>query len=457
MGSTDKHDAAFSHYSTLPEFMYNLASLTNLYEIGLAVGGNTDMQDIRQHILTHLSRPIRARGACLLLYHAARQHFIVVASHGDKLPTASLINTIDGREMEQVAMRGPGETLTTLHIDKHHVVLITLTYNASLLGLVALLTDDENPLPDERGLLLTYLGNVAALLLRNADLHQRERQAVVDLERTRIARDLHDGVAQYISHALHKLEYIQHLLEKQQFPLIPSEVLQVQHVLQNSLHDLRIGIDSLLPRQLAKQGDTDELEALIASYRHRHPDLTISYTFGPSTELQRVPSHLVGPIIRLVQEALSNTCKHAHATHVSVHLRLLPASLVLKVSDNGSGFQPAPALSTESLIAQEVHFGLRMMRERVEEVGGTWELCSKPGAGTTIEAHFPLATPLTALTRRERDVLHLMGAGLSNQAIAQRLSISSSTIKTHILHIMQKVHAKDRAQAVDIAARNGWL
>src|SRR5581483_5321394 len=105
-------------------------------------------------------------------------------------------------------------------------------------------------------------------------------------------------------------------------------------------------------------------------------------------------------------------------------------------------FMNRDALETEQ------QMGLQAMHDRVREAGGTWEIHSTPGAGTTVRARFPLAlrtasiipTPqITSLTSRERDVLRLVIDGLTNRAIAEQLSVSTETVKTHVHHIMQKM------------------
>jgi DNA-binding NarL/FixJ family response regulator len=103
------------------------------------------------------------------------------------------------------------------------------------------------------------------------------------------------------------------------------------------------------------------------------------------------------------------------------------------------------------------HMGLRTMRERVQEAGGNWQFYSQPGVGTTIKVSFPLDRPTIELTSREQEILRLVRSGLSNRLIAQHLTISSDTVKTHIHHIMQKLQVKDRAQAAVIATKQGWI
>ena len=99
-------------------------------------------------------------------------------------------------------------------------------------------------------------------------------------------------------------------------------------------------------------------------------------------------------ICQYIQEALTNVWKHAQATCVHIQLHRLADWLVIEVSDNGIGFQTEQVLEALGHVNEEKrHFGLYMMRDRIEEAGGCWELQSKSGKGTTVSARFPLANP----------------------------------------------------------------
>ena len=398
MASLNAHRAdtpfAHHHYSTLPEALYSLSCLADLYEIGHVLGTENDLQELREHILTHLSHTIRAQGACLLLYHAAQQRFIPVASVGEKQPTAQLIATIDRQVMEQQALRGPGETLTTLRLEDLCIVLVTLSYNHTLLGIVALSVTDKNTLVDERALLLAFMGRVAALLLRNADLTYQMRQDAINQERNRIARRLHDGITQQVTHVLHKLEYIQRLLEMNAEEVILSELYYVRSTLNDVLRDLRDTMSALLIPQVEKATFVETIRKIIDDYKNSHPEIELILTMTGFDESQYLSLEIEMAICQYIQEALTNVWKHAQATCVHIQLHRLADWLVIEVSDNGIGFQTKQVLEALGHVNEEKrHFGLYMMRDRIEEAGGCWELQSKSGKGTTVSARFPLANP----------------------------------------------------------------
>ncbi|GCE18838.1 helix-turn-helix transcriptional regulator [Dictyobacter kobayashii] len=452
---------------TLPEVMYSLASLADLYEMGFVLGIDMEPDELRQHILTHMRRTIQAEGACLLLYHAAQQHFIAVAHQGEKLPCGALSSSLNGQEIEQLSLRGPGATLDTIQLNQQTILLITLNCHKTLIGLVALSLSDHNTLLDDRGLLLTYQGNIAGQILYAQQQRTRERHIAIEQERQRIARDLHDSVAQQIAFTLYKLEFIQRLLERQQSQAASVEANRAATLLEESLQELRTSINALRPIQLERHTFFEAVTNLLNQYRNHNPGISMQ---AELTAIQQIPERLEVPIFRLLQEALANIYKHARATAIWVDMYIQSNLYIISIRDDGIGLPtqhlstPVPKGSEPASQAGEgkhditsSHMGLSTMRERVQEVGGRWQLHSQPGTGTTIEASFPLTTPSTELTRREYEILRLLVEGRTNHEIAQKLSIKNETVKAHVHHIMQKLQVKDRAQAILVATTQGWV
>jgi signal transduction histidine kinase len=253
----------------------------------------------------------------------------------------------------------------------------------------------------------------AAILARQEDAgvdeQQRELlsyiQRAVEQERHRIAEDLHDSVAQDIALALHKLEHVQHLLEQSQLYQAFQEVTHIARILEDGLQNLRGSIDALLPQQCDKQTWFASLMTLIQEYQQEHPELQLDCRIEPRELLMHmpIPAELEVPIFRFVQQALNNIWQHASATHIVIALTLMSNVLTVEVCDNGDGFsfeheggnsheegKPLPHgtnLADDEISAQ---FGLRIMRERTERVGGTWRIKSQPGGGTCVHATFPL-------------------------------------------------------------------
>ncbi len=282
--------------------------------------------------------------------------------------------------------------------------------------------------------------------------YEVQMQTAIDQERNRIARDIHDGVAQQIAHVLHKLEYVQRIVHKQP-EIAQRELNRTAIILKESLNDLRHGISSLIPVELENQEFPSALQSLLDEHTHDEPFLKIRYE---GDDLSLLPLSLEVAIFRFIQEALNNVRKHARASVVVVRITILAHLLTVAVSDDGSGYDAEAVISAKQGDAT-LHLGLRAMRERILQAGGNWEIHGNPGEGTTVKATFFLETAEVALTKREREVLQLLMRGLTNRAIAEQLFVSMETVKSHVHHIIQKMQVHDRTQAAVEATKQRLL
>ncbi len=212
----------------------------------------------------------------------------------------------------------------------------------------------------------------------------REQQQAIDKERIRIARDLHDGTLQTITHISHKLEFVQRLLERQAGDRAIEELQRIRAILSTCLHTLRHDISSLMQTSLDQQDITNALFSLVDNFKMSEPTITLTSTIDA---LDLLPPAFAEPLFRFVQETLNNVRKHAQATEVRLSVRLSSTQLTVEVCDNGIGMS-----SELDAINSQKHMGLRILRERVQEVGGMVIIESSRGKGTCVKAKFPLAT-----------------------------------------------------------------
>jgi signal transduction histidine kinase len=438
--------------NSLTELSCSLASLSELFALGLPPGSEMEPEEVRAHILTSIRQSVCTLGACLLLYYKVQERFVPVASQGEKFPCGALASMISAAEVARLSSGGPGAALGSVRLEGSDILLVSLVCGDVFVGLVALTLVDA--LTEEQSLLLTYMGSVAAQILYMHDLRSRELRSAVVQERNRIARDLHDGVVQQLAYALYKLEIIQHLLDSGPTQQIIAEIERISTILQESLQELRSTTTSFLPSQLSMYTFNKALAALLLNFQQDNPAISLKQHVSI---LPPLSAELEAATFRVIQEALNNIRKHATATELTLRLELQADVLQLEIHDNGQGFDTGSvqnmlvAHSTEESIA---HSGLRGMYQRIQEIGGTWHIASEPGAGTTIEARLPLLESASELTQREREVLQLIVAGLDNHAIAQKLSIMDETVKKHVQHITQKLHVKDRAQVAVMASKH---
>ena len=241
--------------------------------------------------------------------------------------------------------------------------------------------------------LLTTLAHSAALALENARLHE-ERMAILrqqlaqvtaaqEEERQRIARELHDGVGPALASLNIRLRTARKLMERDQH-LTAEEIEELAELAQANIQDIRRLIYDLRPAALDELGLVPALREYVARYQEEH-GLEVALALPALSPVEgleggeRLPAPLETALFRVVQEALNNVAKHAQARRVEIVMTRDGRGVTLHVADDGRGFDPEAPQS-------ETHLGLWSMRERVERLGGRFEVESAPGAGTTVRA-----------------------------------------------------------------------
>jgi signal transduction histidine kinase len=228
----------------------------------------------------------------------------------------------------------------------------------------------------ERGLLFD---EVAAKERLRGELLEKLLSAHED-ERRRIARELHDETGQALTALIVNLELAA------QEPTAERLRVQLGHLrelAERTLGEIRRLIYDLRPSILDDLG----LAAALRWYAKNLLDPRgIAWTLSVGGITGRLPGGLETVAFRLVQEALTNVLRHAEASSVAVHVALEGRELHIRIEDNGRGFDPRLARPE----GRSGGFGLLGMQERVELVGGRWEVQSTPGVGTRVSAVLPV-------------------------------------------------------------------
>lgn len=252
--------------------------------------------------------------------------------------------------------------------------------------------------------LLRSVAGLVAGAIENARLHRRlaeREQALEDFaerivewqerESRRLAGEIHDGISQRIVSLFFHLSAAADAIAGDP-ALAAGQIARAQELATAALDETRLAIAGLRPPVLDDLGLAASLESLASSL----PGLDIRV----ETEGLLLAGHVETAVYRTAQEALHNVAKHAGATTARVRLYRQREQAVLEVSDDGTGFSPAgaglrwpgPAASGLAEGVPPTGFGLAAMRERAELLGGTLELSSAPGRGTTVR----LVLPVTA-------------------------------------------------------------
>jgi signal transduction histidine kinase/ligand-binding sensor domain-containing protein len=210
----------------------------------------------------------------------------------------------------------------------------------------------------------------------------RHRFSLVVKERARLAREIHDTLAQGFVGISSQLDAVALMLPAQ--PEKAAECLGLaRKMAQHSLTEARRSVMDLRAQALEDRG---LLEALAETVRTMAAGHGVKATFEAGELGGPLPRDIEHQLLRIVQEAVANALKHADAREIRVRLMREGATLRLLVSDDGRGFDPSEAFRTAG-----GRFGLLGMRERAQRAGGTLELTSGPGTGTTIEVTVRLA------------------------------------------------------------------
>jgi signal transduction histidine kinase len=225
-----------------------------------------------------------------------------------------------------------------------------------------------------------------ATLAENARLHEqllaRARETGVLDERQRMAREIHDTIAQGLIGIVTQLQAAEQASDD------PAEWRRhfeaASSLARESLSEARRSVNALRPESLETARLSDAL-AGIAEHWSTLNGTTVTVTTTGTVRPMREEAEIT--LLRTAQEALANVAKHAHAGRVGLTLSYLEREVALDVRDDGSGFEPADTVSTSSTRGG---FGLVAMRQRVEGVSGTLQIESEPGGGTAISARIPL-------------------------------------------------------------------
>jgi two-component system NarL family sensor kinase len=205
--------------------------------------------------------------------------------------------------------------------------------------------------------------------------------AAQETERRRLAGDLHDGVTQAIASLAFHLSAAELALDEGDLDYVTAQVRAAREVADLAFAETRSAISGLHSPVLEDLG----LAAGLLSMARKVPNLAVDV----DVEDLGLPGHVENALFRIAQEAVQNAAKHAQAERAGITLRRQGRSVVLRVSDDGRGFD-APGTASAPLPGRAAaQYGLTGMSERVQLIGGHLSVNSRPGAGCVVEVVIP--------------------------------------------------------------------
>ena len=371
--------------------------LLALHEAGLAITGERDLEAVLQLVVDEARELVGARYGALSLLGAGGIEALLTSglsaedrermgplpvghgllgamlSDGGPLRLADL-----GQDPRSVGFP-PGHpvmrSLLAVPIVSHGQVVGNL-YLTECEGAAEFSADDEET--------LARFATQAALAIENARLLRQVQALAITEERERIAREMHDSLAQVLGYVNTKAQAAQTLLARDQPDRAAAQLGELAETARAAYADVREGILGLRTSLGAERDLQAALRAYLEQWQGQsgvaatlvvEPAALFAARLSPLAEVQ---------LLRIIQEALANVRKHAGATEVRVCLRAREEAIEATIADNGAGFAPA-ALAPAAF----PRFGLATMRERAEAVGGSFAITAAPGAGTCITVRIP--------------------------------------------------------------------
>jgi signal transduction histidine kinase len=272
-----------------------------------------------------------------------------------------------------------------------HLLAVPLVAKGVILGALTISRRRGAQFSDEERRLAETVADDVAAAVENERLHERHTRQAAEEERQRLARDLHDAVTQTLYSATLIAEALPTVWQREPSAGL-SNLVRLQRLVRAALAEMRTMLFELRPAALEATplaALLDQLGNALAGQIKGPVTIRTADDIPLSSETKLV-------FYRVTQEAFNNIAKHARATEVEVQcLADSDGAVSLLVRDDGRGFDPG-AVGPERM-------GLRIMRERLEGVGASLEIDSKPGSGTTITAVWPGWAQSLAAAEEEHD------------------------------------------------------
>ncbi|HUE75579.1 MAG TPA: GAF domain-containing sensor histidine kinase [Chloroflexota bacterium] len=368
--------------------------LETLYQTGRLVSSTLDLNVVLDEIVRAAAMLTGGASGILCLRHEHDDQIIyVAASYGLRSGALEGVQFSEGEGLIGLCV-SRGETLvipdiredarsTRRDIDEaenfRSLLYAPIKAKGQVIGGLAAGSGIPNAFADDHLQVLLALADHAATSIENARLYQRSKNLAITEERNRLAREIHDTLAQGLTGIILQLELADMILGEH--PASPR-VLRALELARDNLQEARRSVLDLRAEPLGGQALGEALERLVNEFG---VDNVVEARFQVPLELPRFPARVEVGLFRIAQEALTNVRKHARARCVEVILTYDEKDLRLVIRDDGRGFDPTVVQAGD----EQGGFGLRGLQERAVLLGGEAILSSAPARGTQVEVLIP--------------------------------------------------------------------
>ena len=358
------------------ELVARNATSRALHQLSVTIAGSHDLETILGTVTDGARQLLRAEVAIALL--PAPDGTVRLATVSG--PADALVEPTGASSGE------PAEYLSEPY--RRTVLAAPLRRGSATLGTLAVADRRPRAFDVDDVETLSSLAGQLALAIENARLEGRLREVAVHAERERIAREMHDGLAQVLGYVNTKSQAVEELLAAGRTPEARAHLAELAAAARAIYVDVREAILGLSSPVTPERGLVGALEEYAARFSDASKLATIVRADADACAVVLLPE-VEAQAFRIVQEALTNVRKHAAAQRVVLHVELSGDQLLISVIDDGRGIEPArdnPAVAP----VLWPHFGLNAMRERANAIGANITVESHPGAGTTVSLALPV-------------------------------------------------------------------
>lgn len=347
-----------------------------LWQAGMEIVNASSYERTLRAVADRARELVRGEAAAVCLWDEQKQWWAV---HGTSGPGDAF-----DANVRRMAVAGVNAGCPTIRSKYRRSQLdVPVESSGRVVGCLCVAAEGEREFSMQENELLVDLADQAAIAIDGARRADQVGERAVVAERERLAREMHDTLAQLLGFVSFKAQATRELLVQGQSDRALGELDHLMTISQDLYADTReliLGLNS-------ETGPEHALVPALDDYVRRfgqlsgitstlEPDGVEGVQFAPLVEVQ---------LIRIVQEALSNVRKHAHAMHAKVRLERKNEFARITIEDDGQGFDPK-----QRAPGQWPRFGMQSMRERVESVGGTLAVRSARGEGTQITVQVPI-------------------------------------------------------------------
>jgi len=367
------------------------ATARELHQVSVAIAGTHDLDAILQ-VVAEGARQALAADVAFVVLQTGETPGRVAAQSGP--PGLLIESTLDG-------VAEPVDLLPEAY--RAAMLAAPLRSGGETIGSLAVACARPRAFGVDDVETLSSLANQLALAIDNARLEGRLREVAVRSERERIAREMHDGLAQVLGYVNTKSQAVEELLAAGQQREARAQLTQLAGAARSIYVDVREAILGLTSPVTPERGLVGAVEEYVARFAEASKLATVVRA-DPAAATVALAPEVEAQAFRIVQEALTNVRKHASAQRVEVELELQDAVLRISVTDDGRGIRGSAgngdARGTGRAPEPEPtlwpHYGLTAMRERASAIGAQLTVSGSPGRGTTIRLAVPIGARIAA-------------------------------------------------------------